>query len=93
MGLFFSLLNSLYTLRALADEESRVSKTEAEGRLAVEKINKQRKQVKTQMISDACDIWLPTSSLGWWKMDDGVLGLLGLVSSLIGLRSAWKKTA
>ncbi|TGZ78165.1 peroxisomal biogenesis factor 11 [Ascodesmis nigricans] len=93
MGLFFSLLNSLYTLRALADEESRVKKTEAEGRLAVERIAKQRKQVKTQLLSDACDVWLPVSSIGWWKLDDGVLGLLGLVSSVIGVRSAWRKSA
>ncbi|EFE30175.1 uncharacterized protein ARB_02966 [Trichophyton benhamiae CBS 112371] len=32
-------------------------------------------------------------SLGYVNLDDGVLGIAGTVSSLIGLNTAWKKTA
>jgi hypothetical protein len=36
---------------------------------------------------------VPLSALAWVNLDDGVVGLAGTVSSLIGLYLQWKKTA
>jgi peroxin-11B len=46
-----------------------------------------------QLISDLCDLTVPTSGLGLLNLDDGIVGLAGTVSSLIGLYGVWQKTA
>jgi len=93
MGITFSLVAGIYQLRKLSEEEKSVVKTEAEGRLASERITKERKVVKTQLISDAADFVIPATGLGILGFDEGIVGLAGLVSSVIGLQAAWKKTA
>ena len=34
-----------------------------------------------------------TSSLGWTNFDDGIVGLAGTASGIIGIYNQWKKTA
>ena len=46
-----------------------------------------------QLLSDVCDLTIPTSAIGLMELDDGIVGLAGTVSSLIGLKAAWVKTA
>ncbi len=53
----------------------------------------ERSASHTQLISDLCDLTVPLSGLAWVAFDDGVVGLAGVVSSLIGVYSQWKKTA
>lgn len=48
---------------------------------------------KLQLLSDVCDFTVPSSALGFVNLDDGIVGLAGTVSSLIGLSAAWLKTA
>lgn len=52
-----------------------------------------RNQAQLQLLSDFCDLTVPTSALGYTDFDDGFVGLAGTVSSLIGLQTQWKKTA
>ena len=56
-------------------------------------LDRERAAVNLQLLSDLCDLTVPTSSLGWTSFDDGIVGLAGTVSSLIGVYGAWKKTA
>lgn len=49
--------------------------------------------VRVQLISDLCDITIPSSALGWIDLDDGIVGLAGTTSSLLGVWAQWKKTA
>jgi peroxin-11B len=46
---------------------------------------------RLQLVSDLCDICLPSTSLGYLSLDDGQVGLAGTFSSLIGLYNAWEK--
>lgn len=46
-----------------------------------------------QLFSDLCDLVMPTTALGFWDLDDGIVGLAGTTSSLLGVYSVWKKTA
>ena len=46
-----------------------------------------------QLISDVCDLTIPGSALGYANLDDGIVGLAGTLSSIIGLMAVWKKTA
>lgn len=46
-----------------------------------------------QLVSDLCDLTVPSSMLGYVNFDDGFVGLAGTVSSLLGAYGAWQKTA
>jgi hypothetical protein len=46
-----------------------------------------------QLISDLCDLTVPSTMLGYANFDDGIIGLAGTTSSLIGAWAAWQKTA
>lgn len=53
----------------------------------------ERSVSRLQLTSDLCDLTIPVSALAWTNLDDGLVGLAGTVSSLIGLYFQWKKTA
>lgn len=55
--------------------------------------SRERTATNLQLISDLCDLTVPGSALEYVNLDDGIVGLAGTVSSLIGLWSQWKKTA
>lgn len=93
VGLVFSLVGGTYTLYTLKERERGIMKTIAEGKVEGERIVKERKATVMQMVSDVCDLAIPASALGYVNLDDGVVGMAGTVSSLIGLQAVWKKTA
>lgn len=53
----------------------------------------ERVAARIQLVSDLCDLSIPLSTLGYVNLDDGLVGIAGTISSLIGVWSAWKKTA
>jgi peroxin-11B len=55
--------------------------------------DRQRTAANIQLISDICDLTVPSSALGYVNLDDGIVGLAGTVSSLIGVYTVWQKTA
>ena len=55
--------------------------------------DRERTAANLQLTSDLCDLTVPTAALGLINFDDGIVGLAGTTSSLIGLYSQWKKTA
>ena len=56
-------------------------------------LDRQRNAANIQLISDICDLTVPSSALGYVNLDDGIVGLAGTVSSLLGVYSVWQKTA
>jgi peroxin-11B len=54
---------------------------------------RERAAINIQFISDLCDLIIPTTALGFTSFDEGLVGLAGTTSSLIGVYSQWKKTA
>ena len=56
-------------------------------------ISRERAAINLHLLSDLCDLTVPTSAIGLANFDDGFVGLAGTVSSLIGVYGAWKKTA
>ncbi|KAI1197018.1 peroxisomal biogenesis factor 11 [Nemania serpens] len=92
-GLGCSVVAQLYTLYRLRQREAKVDKKEGEGVVEAKKIALERYASQLQLLSDLCDLTIPTSALGWTKFDDGFVGLAGTVSSLIGVIGQWKKTA
>lgn len=55
--------------------------------------NRQQKATNIQLISDFCDLTVPSTFLGYANFDDGFIGLAGTVSSLLGVYATWQKTA
>ncbi|KAI5844092.1 peroxisomal biogenesis factor 11 [Tricharina praecox] len=92
-GIAASIVHSLYQLQAMQERESRIIKTVANGKLEGEKIRKDRAKLQTQLLQDSCDIILPATGLGLTGFDEGVVGVAGAISSYLGLKAAWQKTA
>ncbi|EER23761.1 Peroxisomal membrane protein PMP27 [Coccidioides posadasii str. Silveira] len=92
-GLLCSAIAGIYSMWRLRDLERTVNKQDGEGALEGKKIERERAAVTTQLVSDICDLTIPTSTLGYANLDDGIVGIAGTISSLIGAWSAWKKTA
>ncbi|KAI3324262.1 peroxisomal biogenesis factor 11 [Xylariaceae sp. AK1471] len=92
MGLACSVVAQSYTLYKLREREARVDRKEGEGVVESKKIALERATAQLQLLSDLCDLTIPTSALGWVGFDDGFVGLAGTVSSLIGVYNQWKKT-
>ncbi|KAI5849673.1 peroxisomal biogenesis factor 11 [Durotheca rogersii] len=93
LGLLCSVVAQAYTLYRLREREAKVDKKEGEGVVESKRIALERAASRLQLLSDLCDLTIPTSALGWVGFDDGFVGLAGTVSSLIGAYAQWKKTA
>jgi len=93
IGLIFSAVSGTYSLYQLRLQQSKIDKKDGEGAVATKRIEKERSTINLQLLSDLCDLTVPTSAIGLTNFDDGFVGLAGTVSSLIGLYTVWKKTA
>ncbi|KXG48188.1 Peroxisomal biogenesis factor 11 [Penicillium griseofulvum] len=92
-GLIFSAVAGVYTLVRLQEKEKTIDRKEGEGVVEAKKIEKERSAARIQLISDLCDLTAPLSAVGIVNLDDGLVGIAGTVSSLIGVWSQWRKTA
>lgn len=92
-GLVCSALSGTYSLYQLRLKTSKIDKANVEGVVEKKKIEKEQAALNLQLISDLCDLTVPGSALGYVNLDDGLVGIAGTVSSLIGVYSTWKKTA
>ncbi|SGY78758.1 BQ5605_C008g04940 [Microbotryum silenes-dioicae] len=95
-GISFSLISSIYRLVDLSAREAkarrtRASEKEVERKAELKAVLAQKAAVRTQLVQDGLDILLPAGVLGYHNLDDGVLGLVGVVTSLMGLRSQINK--
>ncbi|KAH6617034.1 peroxisomal biogenesis factor 11 [Chaetomium tenue] len=92
-GIACSVVAQMYTLRQLRLREAAVDRKEGEGVLEGKRIAMERAASRLQLTSDLCDLTVPLSALSWVHFDDGIVGLAGTLSSLIGVYLQWKKTA
>ncbi|KAL7932642.1 peroxisomal biogenesis factor 11 [Trichoderma chlorosporum] len=92
MGLVFSIAGQFYTLHRLKQREAKIDRKDGEGVVESKQILKERAASHLQLVSDVCDLTIPSAALGWVGFDDGFVGLAGTVSSAIGVYSQWRKT-
>lgn len=106
-GIVVSIVSSIYKLTQIqsrlgdAESNSRVkqalgvagSKNPAEaGHPANEKkLDKERYEAAYQLIQDILDATIPGTALGYIDLDDGIVGLAGVVTSFMGASTQWKK--
>lgn len=94
-GLSFNAIAGVYQLYVLRQREANANRKEGEGRVEVGRVQRERQVVNLQLLSDLCDLTVPSFGLGYdmGYLDDGLVGLAGTVSSVIGVYSVWMKTA
>ena len=93
-GISFSIIQSLYALYGLSSRSATVAaSSDPEKVVEQKKVLKELNAIKIQLLSDLCDITIPATALGWVQLDDGIVGLAGTTSSLLGVWGQWKKTA
>ncbi|KAJ5225583.1 Peroxisomal biogenesis factor 11 [Penicillium chermesinum] len=92
-GLAFSAAAGIYSLYQLQQREKSLDLKEGEGVVEAKKIEKERAAARVQLVSDFADLLIPASAIGLLNLDDGIVGIAGTVSSLIGVWSQWRKTA
>jgi len=96
-GILLSITHGLLKAGRLANEAKALqgSQTWSDKGLAVDREAKllnfdaQRASVRHQFVMDILDVWIPASGLGLVSFNDGVLGIFGLITSLMGLRQQW----
>jgi len=92
-GLLFNAFAGFYTLYQLKQRSQMVDKKEGEGAVEGKKLEKEWNATTLQLFSDCCDLVVPATALGLTEFDEGIVGLAGTASSLLGVYSVWKKTA
>lgn len=93
VGLVFSAVAQSYTLYRLKEREAKIDRKDGEGVIESKRIKIERSASHLQLLSDLCDLTIPTSAIGLIGFDEGFVGLAGTLSSVIGIYSQWKKTA
>jgi peroxin-11B len=101
-GIAFSILYGLATTGRLAREIKSLKKgttpgekveDEVEHKVQIRTAQVIRAATRQQLIQDVLDIWLPITNLGFTNLNDGTIGLIGTITSIMALRSNWVKTA
>ncbi|KIM48082.1 hypothetical protein M413DRAFT_439792 [Hebeloma cylindrosporum] len=99
-GITFSLIHGVFKAARLAKEakslqESRVwgekdLAEEAARETRLSAVDSARKNNRQQLTMDLLDIWIPATGAQLLNINEGTLGILGLISSLMGAKTQWK---
>ncbi|ORX52467.1 peroxisomal biogenesis factor 11, partial [Hesseltinella vesiculosa] len=98
LGLAASMLSGLYKFQLLGIRSHVLAKERlAQGEksdqdLQSRELALQREKFKNsyQLVQDALDCVIPSSALGWLPADEGFVGLVGVVTSLMCMNTQWK---
>jgi len=88
-GIAISIVSGLYKLRGL-QLRNRTVKASAEKVPETQPVVVQGNQayaIKYQLVQDMLDIVIPGTAIGYFALDEGVLGIAGFITSIMGLRS------
>jgi len=99
-GVAFSLVHGVLKAARLAKEAKSLqdSKVWGEKDLADEAaretrlsgIEIARKSNRRQLLVDLLDVWIPATGAEFLSVNEGTLGILGLISSIIGAKTQWQ---
>ncbi|KAK0198462.1 peroxisomal biogenesis factor 11-domain-containing protein [Armillaria mellea] len=98
-GLVFGLLNGMIKMLRIHKEMSALKKgksvgekdlgTEADYSTRATALKVSRAATLHQLTLDSLDIWIPATGLGLTNLNDGVLGIFGLITSLMAAKKHW----
>ncbi|KJA29255.1 hypothetical protein HYPSUDRAFT_32656 [Hypholoma sublateritium FD-334 SS-4] len=99
-GIIFSLVHGVLKAARLAKEAKSLQETqkwgekdlaeEAARETRLSAVATARKNNRQQLVIDLLDVWIPATGAELLNVNEGTLGLLGLMSSLLGAKAQWK---
>ncbi|KAI8143254.1 peroxisomal biogenesis factor 11 [Fennellomyces sp. T-0311] len=99
ISLFASIMSTLYKFRLLNLKSMVIEKNKRQlnGKKDPE-LNLQEKQLIKDvnansylLLQDCVDIIIPSGNLGWLPVDEGVIGIAGVITSLMAMNTQWQK--
>ncbi|TFK30562.1 peroxisomal biogenesis factor 11 [Coprinopsis marcescibilis] len=98
-GIAFSLVSSALKLSRLAAQAKKLKESrpwgekdlaeEAARETKLEAVQTARLATRQQLTIDLLDVWIPATGAELVNINEGTLGLLGLASSILGIKSHW----
>lgn len=94
-GLVLNIFNSLRKIQLASSQESALVAESEKDTAQIKRVRAEKAAATHQLLWDSLDSSLPASSLGYAPglLDDGVVGLAGLITSIFGLKQQWRITA
>jgi peroxin-11B len=97
-GILFSLVHGVSKTVRLAKEAKMLQKSKGEKDLAEEAaretrlsaVQTARENNQKQLVIDLLDVWIPATGAELLDINEGTLGMLGLISSLLGAKTQWQ---
>ncbi|ORX56227.1 peroxisomal biogenesis factor 11 [Hesseltinella vesiculosa] len=94
IALSASLVSGVHKFNVLKEKRQRlVAAGEKADPADAKKLTKDFVSARYQFIQDACDIVIPTSGLGIISFDEGVVGIAGMITSAMAIRTQWNKVS
>ena len=95
IGLLFAVTADLYRLRnnmQRIEVLEKAKSTEDALKKELATLKKEQSKILLETVQDGLDLIIPGSILEYFKVDQGVVGLAGTITSLIGFQAAWPKS-
>ncbi|VVT48499.1 uncharacterized protein SAPINGB_P001809 [Magnusiomyces paraingens] len=95
IGIIFNLINSLRRYQLATFQESALLSESEKDSAQLKKVQIEKAAATHQFVWDALDSSIPTFALDLAPglLDDGIVGLFGLITSIFGLKQQWRITA
>ena len=94
LGIMASIVSGTYSLYKLhLRPVQRLVDTSPESSIEEKRAVKLKSDLTLQLVQDVCDVTIPAFGLGYLPVNEGIVGLAGIVSSVLGIINQWHKTA
>ncbi|KAJ6519952.1 peroxisomal biogenesis factor [Mycena sanguinolenta] len=97
-AILLSIANAVFKTARLAREtrllkfkkhDEKNPSLEADRKTKVRALAVMRAEVRYQLTIDMLDLWNPATTLGFTNLNDGFIGIFGMISALMGLKKQW----
>ncbi|KAH9946817.1 peroxisomal biogenesis factor [Amylocystis lapponica] len=95
-GIALSITHGLLKAGRLANDVKKLHRTslgekgaEVDRELKLKSVGAAREATRYQFLIDLLDVWIPATNLGLVNFSDGLLGIFGLITSLMALSQQW----
>lgn len=87
-----NIINSLRRHQIATAKQTALLAEAEKDTASLKKVTTEKKAANIQLVWDVLDTSIPIANLKYADLDDGVVGLAGLVTSLLGTKQQWAST-